>query len=117
MSAYVDDMRRAARPAGYRGRGTPRWSHLMADTTEELLDLAHRLGLNSAWLQHAGRPTEHFDVTDTVRTRAIQLGAIPIKYGRQGGLLSLSKGAAMRGDDEAAHRYRQEFDDLLAVSR
>lgn len=82
MSVYVDDMRRPARPAGYRGRGTPRWSHLFADSPAELRSFAIRLGLSPSWLQHAGTHREHYDVTDTVRKRALQLGAAPITYPR-----------------------------------
>lgn len=34
------------------------------------------------WIQHAGSHREHFDVTDTVRRRAIALGAEEISYPR-----------------------------------
>lgn len=80
MTVYVDDMRRPARPAGYRGRGTPRWSHLFADTHPELMAFAVRLGLNPRWLQHGGTHREHFDLTETVRGKAIRGGAVPITY-------------------------------------
>lgn len=109
MTVYVDDMRRAARPAGYRGRGTPRWSHLLADSHAELIVFAHRLGLSTGWLQHEGRPTEHFDVTETVRQKAIKAGAVPIGYGRQAGLFTLAKGARRAGDLERAVRLEAEF--------
>lgn len=41
MTVYVDDMRVPARV----GRINARWSHLMADTDEELHEFAARLGL------------------------------------------------------------------------
>lgn len=91
MTVYVDDMRLSARPKGYRGRGTPRWSHLMADTHDELMSFAEQLGLNPAWLQHEGRHTEHFDVTDTVRTKALKLGATPLEYPHGSGQVLLAK--------------------------
>lgn len=109
MSVYVDDMKRPARPAGYRGPGTPLWSHLLADTSEELLAFAHGLGLRRGWLQHPGTPREHFDVTNTVRERALRAGAVPIRYGRQGGLLTLAKAARARGDLVEAGRLEAEF--------
>lgn len=115
MSTYVDDMRLPARPPGYRGRGTPRWSHLMADTHDELLAFARRLGLNPSWIQHEGRPTEHFDVTDTVRQKALRLGAIPIQYGHAGGLLSMLKRARMDGDSDREAELSARFTE--AVSR
>lgn len=109
MTVYVDDMRRPARPAGYRGRGTPRWSHLMADTHDELVSFAQHLGLSSTWLQHPRKPTEHFDVTDTVRREALRHGAVPIRYGRQGGLLIAAKAARARGDLKGAAEYDEQF--------
>jgi hypothetical protein len=106
-------MRRPARPAGYRGRGTPRWSHLMADTLAELAAFARRLGLNPAWIQHEGRPTEHYDVTDTVRTRALQLGAVRLRYGRESGLYTSLKLARTSGDATRIDRAEQ----ALAAAR
>jgi hypothetical protein len=75
---YVDDMRREAK----LGRWPARWSHLFADTPGELTEAARRLQLNPAWLQHAGTHREHYDVTDTVRRKAVALGARPIRYPR-----------------------------------
>lgn len=51
MTGYVDDMSlRATVPNGSRTlRGM--WSHLMADSTEELIEFAHRFGLRPAWIQ------------------------------------------------------------------
>lgn len=81
MTLYVDDMLRPARPAGFRGPQTPRWSHLFADSTAELLNAADALGLQARWLQHPGTHREHFDVTAQIRHRAIHaLGATQIGY-------------------------------------
>lgn len=91
MTVYVDDMRMKARPKGYRGWGQPLWSHLMADTHEELMDFADQLGLNAGWLQHEGRITEHFDVTDTKRKLALKLGAVPVEYPYGSGQVLMSK--------------------------
>lgn len=76
MAVYVDDMRRLATVRGLRRR----WSHLIADTPEELRDFAARLGLASSWIQKAGTRAEHFDVTDALRDAAIALGAQRISY-------------------------------------
>jgi hypothetical protein len=78
MTVYVDDMQRRARV----GRITANWSHLMADTSTELREFAAKLGLNPDWIQHEGTYREHFDVTSTVRMRALELGAVPITYPR-----------------------------------
>jgi hypothetical protein len=76
MATYVDDMRRQATV----GRCSARWSHLIADTTEELLDFANILGLSPSWLQKPGTFREHFDVTDSMRLRALAHGAVPIAF-------------------------------------
>ncbi len=77
MTVYVDDYRV---PAAV-GRLSARWSHLFADTPGELHVFAARLGLRRAWFQ-PGRRTGHFhyDVTDSKRSRALDLGARPVRY-------------------------------------
>lgn len=76
MTVYVDDMRVSARV----GRLSARWSHLMADTDEELHEFAARLGLRRSWHQKPGTPISHCDVTDSKRDEALRLGAVPIGY-------------------------------------
>lgn len=90
MTVYVDDMRRRAT----LGRWPANWSHLFADSSAELVAFAHRLSLKRAWLQHEGTYQEHYDVTDTVRKIAIDLGAVPISYPRgTAELLARKRGA------------------------
>lgn len=62
------------------GRIAARWSHLMADTPEELAAFARKLRLRPEWVQYPGTWKEHYDVTDRVRAKAIELGAVPIGY-------------------------------------
>lgn len=76
MAVYVDDMRRPARV----GRVTARWSHLFADTSEELEAFARRLGLRPEWVQHQRTHREHYDLTESKRALALRLGAQPISY-------------------------------------
>lgn len=87
MTVYVDDMQRAARV----GRLNAVWSHLLADSSDELLEFAARLGLEQRWIQHAGTHLEHFDVTESKRQEALRLGAVSIRYGREGAMLTMSK--------------------------
>ena len=50
--------------------------HMTADSTDELLQAATALGLNRKWLQKAGTPHEHFDVSLGFRAKAVnELGA------------------------------------------
>lgn len=68
------------RPAKVAGARRANWSHLFADTPAELREFARRLGLRPSWVQHAGTHREHFDVTASVRARALAFGAEPITY-------------------------------------
>lgn len=92
MSVYVDNMRRTAQLTGRPAK----WSHLMADSTEELLAFADTLGLRREWLQHAGTHREHFDVTEANRKRALLMGARPITYPHQTGELLARKRQASK---------------------
>ena len=68
MAVYVDNEQIA-----WRGK---KWCHLVADSLEELHAFALQLGLRRAWFQdHASYP--HYDVTISVRERALALGASP----------------------------------------
>lgn len=76
MTVYVDDMQRAARV----GRLNAVWSHLMADSDDELHAFAAKLGLRRSWHQKPGTPISHYDVTEPKRRLALKLGAVPIGY-------------------------------------
>ena len=80
MTVYADDMNLTADvPNGdhvVRGQ----WSHLYADTEEELRAFAKQLGLRDSWIQHPGEIGVHFDVTSPVRQRAIRQGARPVTW-------------------------------------
>jgi hypothetical protein len=82
MSIYVDNFRVPATVGRVRGR----WSHLTADTPEELHRFAEMIGLKLEWFQakckHGTCPTIdgicahfHYDVVDGKRTEAIAYGA------------------------------------------
>jgi hypothetical protein len=62
VAVYVDDAR-------IRWRGME-WSHLVADTPDELHDAAERLGLRREWAQDKGR-TLHYDLPEHLRMHAI----------------------------------------------
>ena len=75
MAVYVDSFRTPATVGRLKGN----WSHLTADTTEELVEFAERLGLKRHWIQNPGNPwKEHFDVVDSKRELAIRLGAVQV---------------------------------------
>lgn len=75
MTVYVDNWRQRARV----GRLDAVWSHLTADTDEELHEFAARLGLRREWAQHMDdemQTMHHYDVTESKRKQAVKLGAV-----------------------------------------
>jgi hypothetical protein len=82
MTVYVDDARIPATVGRIRGR----WSHLFADTEDELHAFAAYIGLKRSWFQpgksYGGRPPRHwhYDVTDNYRHKAIRAGARSITW-------------------------------------
>jgi Protein of unknown function (DUF4031) len=72
VAVYVDDAR-----IPWRGL---LWSHLVADSADELHLAAQELGLRREWAQDKGR-TLHYDLPDELRTQAIeQRIATPITW-------------------------------------
>jgi hypothetical protein len=65
MPVYVDDAR-----ISWRGRV---WSHMVADTAEELHQAAEALGISRERAQDKGR-TLHYDLPEDWRLKAIELG-------------------------------------------
>ena len=74
MTVYVDDMH--LDPMGQFGR--MKMCHMIADTTEELLSMAEKIGVSHWHLQHASKPREHFDIATSKRTLAVKYGAVEI---------------------------------------
>ena len=86
MAVYVDDMFRY-----HTGRlGRMKMSHMLADTTPELLAMADAIGLDRKWLQNAGegRCREHFDVSMSKRALAVEAGAVELTMAGLGRLLA-----------------------------
>ena len=73
MSVYLDtpflvDADHPTAPRCFRGKHS---AHPMADSTQELVEYAVKLGMKPGWIQHSGRATEHFDLTGSKLTRAL----------------------------------------------
>lgn len=113
MTVYVDNFRTPATVGRIRGR----WSHLTADTVEELHAFADRLGHRREWFQakckYGKCPTVegvcahfHYDVVDSNRTKAIALGAQPIDIREMGALVSARR-----------PRFRQQAPDAAPYRR
>lgn len=70
MAVYVDNFKAVF--------GRMIMSHMIADTHEELVAMADKVGLKRDWIQHEGEYCEHFDVCLEKRKLAIKYGAIDI---------------------------------------
>lgn len=70
MSVYVDDMSAAFRRM--------KMCHMIADSTDELLAMADRIGVQRKYLQYPGSPREHFDICKSKRALAVKAGAIEL---------------------------------------
>ncbi len=108
MTVYVDDARIPARV----GRVYGRWSHLTADTRDELHQFAAALGLRRTWFQTCKRSSAcqpaqrcvhwHYDVTDAKRSEAIAAGAQAIGIRDMGQLIRARRQAASNGGTGSA---------------
>ncbi len=89
MAVYLDDWRQPA----HLGPVDDRWSHLVADTDEELHEFASRMGMRREWFQHKeNRPHQgHYDVPERARQRALDLGAVPVTWRQLGAMLRLRR--------------------------
>lgn len=74
MAVYVDDMYTIS--LGQFGR--MKMSHLVADTTEELLEMVDKIGVQRKWIQNPGTKLEHFDIAISKRVLTIMNGTIPV---------------------------------------
>lgn len=80
MAVYVDSMQ-----AAYRNMIM---CHMMADTHEELLAMATKIGVKHKWLQYPGKYAEHFDICLNKRALAVKYGAKEITWKEAGMLLA-----------------------------
>jgi hypothetical protein len=70
LTVYVDEARHPF--------GRMIMCHMMADTTDELLSMADKIGVDRKWIQKQGTKFEHFDIAKNKRALAVQAGAIEI---------------------------------------
>lgn len=55
--------------------GRMKMCHMVADTEDELLAMADKIGVQRKWHQYPGTPKSHFDVCMSKRALAIKHGA------------------------------------------
>lgn len=105
MTVYVDDMYRYA-----MGRyGHMKMSHMIADTTNELLVMADCIGVKRRWLQHSGRHDEHFDIAMNKRELAIEAGAVVISLRQCSAMCARRRIEGALGVPEDAEQWRRDY--------
>lgn len=67
MSVYVDDMEASF--------SRMLMCHMIADTHDELIAMAEKIGVKTKWIQAEGTYREHFDICKSKRALAIKAGA------------------------------------------
>lgn len=88
MSVYVDPARHPY--------GRMMMCHMMADSTEELLAMADRLGVARRWIQREGTAYEHFDIAKAKREEAVKLGAVEVSAMDLGRLIRWRSGRGQK---------------------
>lgn len=86
MSVYVDNMKAKF--------GRMVMCHMIADSTDELLAMADKIGVARKWIQAAGTHREHFDVCQSKRLAAIEAGAVEVSQRELGLMLRKRRLAA-----------------------
>ncbi len=96
VTVYLDDWRQAA----HLGPVDDRWSHLVADTEQELHAFAERMGMRRAWFQDKpDRPHHaHYDLPERARAEAVANGAVEVTWRELGRMLRDRRNAATAGD-------------------
>lgn len=87
MTVYVDNMRASF--------GRMKMCHMIADSTEELLEMADKIGVARKWLQKPGCYNEHFDIALAKRKLAVEAGAKEVTMMELGRILYARRLALM----------------------
>jgi hypothetical protein len=75
--------------------------HMIADTTEELIAMADKIGVQRKWIQHRGERHEHFDICQSKRMLAVKAGALEVDTYEMVKVIQRRAGAAAyRGNDD-----------------
>jgi len=83
MTVYIDKMN-----APY---GRMIMCHMLADTEEELYEMANKIGVNRKWVQYPSTYKMHFDICLAKKEKALSLGAVEISQGELRQLLKEKK--------------------------
>lgn len=73
MAVYVDELKSYPLAQWRHGKAC----HMIADSVDELKAFAVSIGMREEWFQPLSSP--HFDLTEELRARAVEAGAIELE--------------------------------------
>lgn len=102
MAVYVDDMN-----AQY---GRMKMSHLLADSDQELHEMASKIGVARKWWQSPEKTSgSHYDICLSKKVLAIQFGAIEITWRQAGAMNSRRKVTGELGKPEDVEKWLKTY--------
>lgn len=90
MAVYVD--------APIYSYGRMKMCHMVADSHDELIAMADRIGVARRWIQKPGRHDEHFDVCKSKRAKAVACGAQEVSALELGRIIRAKRAGEGVGD-------------------
>lgn len=102
MTVFVDDMR-----ANY---GRLILCHMLADSDQELHEMADKIGVNRKWWQSPEKTSgSHYDIALSKKALAIQYGAIEITWRQAGAMNSRRRVTGELGKPEDAEEWLKTY--------
>lgn len=77
--------------------------HMVADTTDELLAMADKIGVSRRWIQDAGTYLEHFDICLSAKKKAIAAGAKEMGAREQARMVCSRPGSSLKNKSIKPH--------------
>lgn len=97
MTVYVDDMK-----AKY---GRMVMCHMVADTDEELHQMADRIGVSRRWHQAPPKHDSHYDIALSKRAAAVEAGAVEITWKQTSAMTLRRRVTGQLGDPSDAWEW------------
>lgn len=98
MTVYVDNMK-----AGY---GRMVMCHMIANSEQELHEMADRIGVNRQWHQSPPKHDSHYDIALSKRALAVAAGAVEITLKQCACMVRRRRETGELGSPEAAIEWR-----------
>lgn len=109
MTVYVDNMRAQF--------GRLIMCHMIADTEEELLTMADKIGVKRKWHQHPGTHRAHFDIALSKRALAVSAGAIEITLRQTAAMCARRRVTGELGDPADAEDWMRLYAQQVLIAK